>query len=611
MYEKSYMHRTDITHHALTATNFYITASVDGVVKFWKKVPEGVEFVKTFLAHKSAVTALVVDALGHYCATIGDDRSVKVFDVLSFDMVHQHDLPYVPSSVCFTHSSQSPLPQLAIAERGTGVVHIYNISSDQPVASKCVHNTKGGVGVSVLTMSRHPVYPYIVSADNLGHIEHWVCQDTSVDGTGLFAHPHCTIDPMYTNNNNNSSSSATYVSFEFKGDTDLYECVKTKTRPTQLLFNPSGSLLVMVTFSNQIIFMNAKTGKILKRMDESVDYYTTHTNNNSKVVNDQPNIYHCSDVDYGKRLAIEKEIDRIKGKSDTPPTTMQVCFDASGNFLCIPTPFGVKVVNIHTNKVVRLLGLVESDRFTSVVLFQGRNVSSSGSAEAQMNVDLLSASHNVTANAAQLVDPTFFVLAYKRPRFYMFSTREPSDDSRDVYNEKLAKNTVTAGGTGAGSGYKNNKSVTLHTSMGDVKLELYPAVAPKTVHNFVSLAQNGYYNNTIFHRVIKSFMVQGGDPGGDGRGGQSIWGKEFEDEFSPLHKHDRPGVLSMANKGPNTNGSQFFITTTPCPHLNNKHTVFGHVVGGLDVVTAIENVQVNPKTSKPINAVKIVGVSVL
>jgi len=125
----------------------------------------------------------------------------------------------------------------------------------------------------------------------------------------------------------------------------------------------------------------------------------------------------------------------------------------------------------------------------------------------------------------------------------------------------------------------------IETSRGFIELELYPQHAPKTVNNFVFLAKEGFYGNVSFHRVIKNFMIQGGDPTGTGRGGP---GYRFEDEVkeNPL-KHET-GVISMANAGPDTNGSQFFITYSPQPHLNGRHTVFGKVVSGQNVVDAIQ-----------------------
>ncbi len=124
----------------------------------------------------------------------------------------------------------------------------------------------------------------------------------------------------------------------------------------------------------------------------------------------------------------------------------------------------------------------------------------------------------------------------------------------------------------------------MKTTKGDIRVALFPAEVPLTVANFVNLAQRGYYDGLKFHRVIANFMVQGGDPTGTGRGGP---GYDFADEFSPSLRHDTPGTLSMANAGPGTNGSQFFITHGPTPHLDNAHSVFGKVSSGQDVVDAI------------------------
>lgn len=132
------------------------------------------------------------------------------------------------------------------------------------------------------------------------------------------------------------------------------------------------------------------------------------------------------------------------------------------------------------------------------------------------------------------------------------------------------------------------------TTQGSFEVKLFPEVAPKACENFVALAEKGYYDGVIFHRVIPEFMIQGGDPQGNGTGGESIWKKSFEDEVSPSVKFDRRGLLAMANRGPNTNGSQFFITTAETPWLNMRHTIFGEVVKGYEVIQKIENVPTNP-----------------
>ena len=183
---------------------------------------------------------------------------------------------------------------------------------------------------------------------------------------------------------------------------------------------------------------------------------------------------------------------------------------------------------------------------------------------------------------------------------------------------------------------EKNPLVTVHTNLGDFTLELFPEVAPKTVENFVTHAKNGYYDGVIFHRVIEDFMIQGGDPAGTGMGGESIYGRTFEDEFS-REAFNLYGTLSMANAGPNTNGSQFFIVTAKqvpaqmlkqlkdggwpeeiieeyakvggTPWLDHRHTVFGRVIEGMDVVLKIEGVERNAQ-DRPLEDVVIESMDV-
>ncbi len=150
----------------------------------------------------------------------------------------------------------------------------------------------------------------------------------------------------------------------------------------------------------------------------------------------------------------------------------------------------------------------------------------------------------------------------------------------------------------------------LETTQGTIEIKLYPEIAPKAVENFTTHIKNGYYNGLIFHRIIKSFMIQGGDPTGSGTGGESIWKKDFEDEFKPNIVFDKSGILAMANRGRNTNGSQFFITTKPTPWLNGAHTIFGEVVKGMDVVMKLDNVKVSRGMNKPLTEQKIIKASV-
>lgn len=210
-------------------------------------------------------------------------------------------------------------------------------------------------------------------------------------------------------------------------------------------------------------------------------------------------------------------------------------------------------------------------------------------------------------------DPILFCTAFQKNRFYLFSRREPEDTEnaahgRDVFNEPLTREDILAAQAENTASVNLPEGATLHTTKGDIHVKLFPDECPRTTENFATHAKNGYYDNLTFHRVIKGFMIQTGDPLGDGTGGESIWGGEFEDEFCDKLRHDRPGILSMANCGPNTNGSQFFVTTVSTPWLDGKHTVFGRVTKGMDTVHLVEKVKVD-KHDKPLEDVKILSIT--
>ena len=150
-----------------------------------------------------------------------------------------------------------------------------------------------------------------------------------------------------------------------------------------------------------------------------------------------------------------------------------------------------------------------------------------------------------------------------------------------------------------------NTVVVLETTQGAIELTLLPDIAPKACENFVKLVEKGYYNGIIFHRVVPGFMIQGGDPAGTGRGGSSIWGRPFGDEVRADVSFDKPGILAMANSGPNTNGSQFFITTAETSWLNMRHTIFGYVTAGYEVVKKIEMAPTGAE-NKPLESQEII-----
>ncbi|KAK6926636.1 Cyclophilin-type peptidyl-prolyl cis-trans isomerase domain [Dillenia turbinata] len=549
MYEKSFMHRDVVTHVAVSAADFFITGSADGHLKFWKKKPAGIEFAKHFRSHLGPIEGLAVSVDGLFCCTISNDHSVKIYDVVNYDMMVMIRLPFVPGSVEWVYKQGDVKAKLAISDRNSNFVHIYDAraGSNEPIISREVH-----VG-PVKVMKYNHVFDTVISADTKCLIEYW-CPSTLQFPEDV-------------------------VNFRLKSDTNLFELVKCKTSISAIEVSPDGKQFSVTSPDRRI-----RVAQDLQRSDAP--------------------LYRLEAIDFGRRMAIEKEIE----KTENAPQPNAI-FDESSNFLIYATLLGIKMVNLHTNKVARILGKVENnDRFLRIALYQGDRSS-------KKVKKIPAASANVNESKEPLTDPTLLCCAFKKHRIYLFSRREPEEPEdatkgRDVFNEKPPPDELLAvSDIGKAVTTSLPDSVILHTILGDIHMRLYPEECPKTVENFTTHCRNGYYDNLIFHRVIKGFMIQTGDPLGDGTGGQSIWGREFEDEFHKSLRHDRPFTVSMANAGPNTNGSQFFITTVATPWLDNKHTVFGRVVKGMDVVQSIEKVKTD-KADKPYQDIKILNVTV-
>jgi len=288
------------------------------------------------------------------------------------------------------------------------------------------------------------------------------------------------------------------------------------------------------------------------------------------------------DMEFGRRLAVEKELELPGPDGKVPGAWINAVWDESGAFVLYPTLLGIKgkhraaaipscgllssrdhaVVNMVTNRVVRLLGKDETVRWMNLSLYQG------APAKKGITTVAMAASANPILADKAVRDPTLFCTALKRQRFYMFTRSEPEyvpspnppvpvvdrgprshrDSSsksgdRDIFNERPTREeqSIAAAAPAAASSRTAAlaSSATIHTTLGDMHLRLFPQQAPKAVENFIGHARSGYYDGVIFHRVIPKFMVQTGDPLGDGTGGTSIWDHEFEDEFDDDLRHDR------------------------------------------------------------------------
>ncbi|XP_043919297.1 peptidylprolyl isomerase domain and WD repeat-containing protein 1 [Protopterus annectens] len=564
MYERSYMHRDVITHLAFTKADFLITASQDGHVKFWKKKEEGIEFVKHFRSHLGVIESIAVSSDGALFCSVGDDEAMKIFDVVNFDMINMLKLGYHPGQCEWIHSPGDAISAVACSAKTTGKIYVYDgRGSNIPLhVFEKLHRSP------LCQIRLNPAYKVVVSADKCGMIEYW---------TGP---PH---EYKFPKN----------VDWEYKTDTDLYEFAKFKAYPTSIAFSPDGKKMATIGSDRKVRLFRFLTGKLMRVFDESLAMFTELQQTRQQL----------PDMEFGRRMAVERELEKVDGIRLT-----NVTFDETGHFILYGTMLGIKVINIETNRCVRFLGKQENIRVLQLALFQGVAKTHQAAATIEMK-----ASENPVLQNVQS-DPTVFCTSFKKNRFYMFTKREPEDtksaeSDRDVFNEKPSKEEVMAA-TQAEGPKRVSDSAILHTTMGDVHVKLFPVECPKTVENFCVHSRNGYYNGHIFHRVIKGFMIQTGDPTGTGMGGESIWGGEFEDEFHSTLRHDRPYTLSMANAGPGTNGSQFFVTVVPTPWLDNKHTVFGRVAKGMEVVQRISNVKTNPKTDKPYEDISIINITV-
>ncbi|CAF1252664.1 unnamed protein product [Rotaria sordida] len=598
-YERSYMHRDIVTHVIVTKTDFLISGSQDGHIKFWKiltsdylkqqqtvatsshsskanddqqeeinsLVPLPIQFVKHFRAHLGPILAMCVNVSGTLLCSTCSDRTLKMFDVLSFDMITMVKLDIIPLTCSFVDSSRQALSKLAVSDSQSSTIYIYDaktLNIKEPIS--ILSNIGHGSSVSIISYSSQ--YDLAISCDQTSIINYW--SPTNIE------------------------SLPNEILFKSKLDTDLFELVKRKLIPLALEFNNTGDLFALMGKSStekKLFLFNTLKGKILKVFDEHLEIYkqlherllTKQQESEEKKLN----LNILNNVEYSRRLTIEKDLE----KNQSIYSLINLQFDSSGTFLFYSTLYGIKMLNIRNNSIRLFFGTTENARFIRLALYQYNK-----SSDNNLNSTIL------------------FTTAYKKNRFYLFTRNNPQDNrsehdnDRDVYNEKPSREEVlTATEEQALSSL--SQSAIIHTTYGDIHVRLFPEYVPKTCENFIQHSKQSYYNGCIFHRVIKQFMIQTGDPLGNGTGGQSIWGKDFQDEFHPQLKHDRPYTLSMANAGPNTNGSQFFITVVPSPWLDNKHTIFGRVSKGMDVVEKISQAKTD-RLDKPLDDIKIISISI-
>jgi len=704
-YHVSFMHADVVTAAVVSVRHaFVVTASADGVVKFWKRLSVGaaaaadalpttttslsgkkqeqsttpcLEFVKSFTAHSGAVLALALSsevggADSAVACSVGSDSLLKFYDVATFDVItmivaeatatttttttaadgrqEQQRRPVkLGTSCCAIHSrgggGGTGETFWAVSSADCGTVFVYSYEREEHLVQTLTLH--GKAPVTSLTYS--PQHRCVVSTDTSGIVEVWstvaaaASSDSSADSDAVVGGP-CT------------ASKNGGIRYESKMDTDLYELVKKKTYAIAAAVtgavsggsgggNPEGGgVLALYCADSKLRLYDLTTCKIAVTFDERSKVYDRTFSST----------YKLDSMEYGRRAAIEREIQQLEGSDSAsaifraglspndgassgtapPPQRLSIQFDPSGRYLFVPTLIGIKVLDWQRQKLIGIVGSADASqlRFVGVCLAAGdakvnRQMQLARTAAAATGASAASSSRPGSkqkegeSSTAPINDTLVLAMAYNQRRFYVFSHIDPVQDPeapvdaltrRDVWNEapSAADRFAVGGPSDAGASKKLAKKAVLRTTMGDIHIQLFGSQVPKTVENFVGHSKAGYYDDVIFHRVIKGFMLQTGDPLGDGTGGESIWGGEFEDEFVPGLRHDRPFTVSMANAGPNTNGSQFFITTVPTNWLDNKHTVFGRVVQGMDVCTAIENVKTDD-LDKPLEEIRILNVDLV
>ncbi|EUD68226.1 peptidylprolyl isomerase [Plasmodium inui San Antonio 1] len=613
-YQVSYMH-TDVVTHVLVSNKkkYIVTGSANGVVKFWYKNVGSIEFVKHFKIHLSEIICLFLSEDEEVMGSLSKDKTYKQFDVSSFDMNIIIKLDFSPQTGEFVYSSLfSPSVKVAISDSEKPCIYIY-----KPLESDvCTHviNLSSNV-IEIIKYNKE--YDLCVLSDNTGLIDIVDVESFHFPKGGIHkgsdhtgGDPHKPKGRPTRDSQSEDDDTLTYrkrphmgkkeLTFSFKSETDLYQLCKYKTYALCVSISPDGEFMAILSESYFLHIYKFGTMKLYRVYDESTEMYLTAQNDPLKKE------LHIDSLDFGKRLFIEKEIKKhIKSKNIK---LNMITFDESNQYVIYSTFIGIKVVNFVTNQLCYIIGKNEMNlRYLSLGLYQ--KIISANKTRGNIHESLYINDDNIS-------DCALFCTVYKKARFYVFTRKAISEqelDDRDVYNEQPSRSDLDSFLSSPIKKVEENnktfKSAVIYTTLGEIHVALFHKECKKTVENFSIHSKNGYYNNCIFHRVIKNFMIQTGDPLGDGTGGESIWGKEFEDEFFDHLNHSKPFMVSMANCGPNTNGSQFFITTVPCPWLDFKHTVFGKVTQGTKVVLDIEKVRTD-KRDKPLEDIKILNIKV-
>jgi len=595
------------------------TFDVTGMIKTKKKAARGDQTDTTSIE------------LGMHAAFLGEDQSLIA--------VASASTPSLADDSDSDDDDDGPAPQPSAGglaatappkkDEGVGAIYVFSTVTLSPLPVRIVKLHAS----PVTALAYNAVHNCAISCDGKGVIELWngsiLAGGATGGGDGEGA------GDEFASIGSSPVAARNGIDFQSKFSTSLYDLMKKKTFAVALAVSPTGTNFALYGADRKIRILDYATCNTVVTYDERPKVYDKMVQKRADKLarGESVDPSGIDAIEYGKRAATEREMDDtviMSGGTETENVLMRdsgsqllsLQFDPTGRYILIPTILGIKVINLRTNKCIATVGKADASalRFLSVCLC-------SGDARIDRQIQLArtgGSSAAIDHGSNKKSDALIVALAYKKRRLYVFSHSDPvaeaemngDDDeavilNRDVMNEPPDADDmlVASGGRGESESKLGDEAI-LRTSMGDIHIRLFPNAVPRTIENFCGHAKSGYYDNVIFHRVIKGFMLQTGDPLGDGTGGESIWGGEFEDEFRKELRHDRPFTVSMANAGPGTNGSQFFITTVPTPWLDNKHTVFGRVTKGMDVCSAIESAQTD-EMDKPLSEIRIMSVDIM
>ena len=573
-YEISYMHRDVVTRIVYAHAHGYVlTASNDGVVKFWKRVThregvpatpinkkdivpnKGLEFIKSYTAHTRSVLCLILDHAQDTGASIGKDNAIQLYDVSTFDVKTRIDCKNLNlgyhAAFCSREQSLLAVSSRKIANHSDGcAIYLFNIlkASSIPIQIITLH------AAPITTLEYSFVNNCAISTDLKGTIEIWDCTIQYTNNQNINdAHHHDHDAEPQIKVGHAPSEQNNYISWTNKMSTSLYDFMKRKAIPISLAIAPNGYTFCIMGNDAKLCVFNYKTGKLKATYDETDEMYRDLIQKNPSA----NETYAMDMMEYGKRAATEREISEsatvfsggvtlAHQDQDDLHQVLKMMYDDSSQLLLYPTLVGIKVLHLPLHKCARILGKADASalRFLGLCLC-------SGQAKRDTQLDLARTGGSSAAMQHQAlpeVDPLLLAYSYQKRRIYVFSNRDPVEDlpdndeesiqraytDRNVMNEppdaqdlqhelqpKARAQDETLG-----------REAILRTSMGDIHFKLFANLCPRTVENFCTHARQGYYDNVVFHRVIKGFMIQTGDPLGDGTGGESIWGGEFEDEFN-------------------------------------------------------------------------------